>query len=62
MPVTEPEPDAEPEPEITLEEWIESTQSCCGVEPESRPKRKPAEPPGEPDGPGVQSGDAPSQP
>jgi len=20
--------------EITLEEWIESTQSCCGVEPE----------------------------
>jgi hypothetical protein len=29
----EPQPD-----EITLEEWIASTQSCCGVEPESRTK------------------------
>jgi hypothetical protein len=25
----------EPEREITLEEWIESCQSCCGIEPEA---------------------------
>jgi hypothetical protein len=28
-------PNPDPLSEITLEEWIESCQSCCGVEPES---------------------------
>lgn len=28
-------PTPEPEPELTLEEWIASCQSCCGIEPES---------------------------
>ena len=28
-------PNPKPPSEITLEEWIESCQSCCGVEPES---------------------------
>lgn len=47
------EPDApEPEDEITLEEWIASTQSCCGVEPESRRKKQPAPPPEPPTEPG----------
>ncbi len=27
-----PLPEPPPEPEITLEEWIAATQSCCGVE------------------------------
>lgn len=36
-----PPPEPEPE-EITLEEWIAATQSCCGIEPESRRKPKPA--------------------
>lgn len=53
--MTEPdEPTPEPE-EITLEEWIAASQSCCGVEPESRRKPKPPTTP--PDQ--VQSGDAP---
>lgn len=31
----EPDPDPAPaEREITLEEWIASCQSCCGIEPE----------------------------
>ncbi len=38
-------PPASPSEEITLEEWIASTQSCCGIEPESRPKPRPAETP-----------------
>lgn len=49
----------EPEPEeITLEEWIAATQSCCGIEPESRRNRKPTPAPGAPAGGAVQSGDA----
>lgn len=37
----------DPTPEITLEEWIASCQSCCGVEPkdwhEPNPNPEPAE-------------------
>lgn len=29
-------PDPEPPDEISLEEWIESCQSCCGVKPHIR--------------------------
>lgn len=39
------EPDDEPRndaDEITLEEWIASTQSCCGVEPDRDRKTPPA--------------------
>ena len=31
-PVPPPPPEPPPEPEITLEEWIAATQSCCGVD------------------------------
>ena len=37
LPLSAPEPPPSPElseppgPEITLEEWIAATQSCCGV-------------------------------
>jgi hypothetical protein len=34
-------PEPEPPREITLEEWIESCQSCCGIEPESWQKPQP---------------------
>jgi hypothetical protein len=34
MPAPVP-PDPEPPSEITLEEWIASCQSCCGIEPKS---------------------------
>jgi hypothetical protein len=27
-----------PEPEITLEEWIEATQSCCGIDHDETPQ------------------------
>jgi hypothetical protein len=41
----------QPPEEITLEEWIAATQSCCGVEPESRRKANPKpESPGPPPG------------
>jgi len=59
--VTVPEPSSpEPEPEeISLEEWIASTQSCCGIEPEAwrKPKLTPSDPTGDP----VQSGHAEPQ-
>jgi len=36
LPPTPPEPPppvaTPPEPEITLEEWIAATQSCCGAD------------------------------
>ena len=31
-PVPPPPPEPPPEPEITLDEWIAATQSCCGVD------------------------------
>ena len=31
VPVPPPPPEPPPDPEITLEEWIAATQSCCGV-------------------------------
>jgi hypothetical protein len=34
--MTDPEGQQQPS-EITLEEWIASCQSCCGIEPESSP-------------------------
>ncbi|VTU02014.1 unnamed protein product [Gemmataceae bacterium] len=53
--MTEP-PAPEPEPEeITLEEWIAATQSCCGIEPESRRKPKPTPAPSAPADGAVQS-------
>lgn len=52
MPENEPQPEPE---EITLEEWIAATQSCCGIEPESRRKQKP-KPASEPAADAVQSG------
>ena len=30
LPEPPPAPAAPPEPEITLDEWIAATQSCCG--------------------------------
>lgn len=57
--MTEPTaPEPEPE-EITLEEWIAASQSCCGIEPESRRTPKPKPAPCAPPGDAVQSGDAP---
>jgi hypothetical protein len=29
--------------EITLEEWIAATQSCCGAEPDSKRPKRPTE-------------------
>ncbi|MFO0824525.1 MAG: hypothetical protein U0792_15645 [Gemmataceae bacterium] len=55
--MSETEPQPEPE-EITLEEWIASTQSCCGIEPESRRKQK-QKPASEPSTDAVQSNDSP---
>ena len=31
-PAAQPPPEPPPEPEITLDEWIAATQSCCGVD------------------------------
>ena len=32
LPEPPPAPAPLPEPEITLDEWIAATQSCCGVD------------------------------
>jgi hypothetical protein len=58
VPENEPQPEPEPE-EITLEEWIASTQSCCGIEPESRRNQKPTPTASEPSTDAVQSNDSP---
>jgi hypothetical protein len=41
----EPPPPAPPSLDITDEEWIAASQSCCGAEPESdcRPRDEPEE-------------------
>lgn len=40
-----PEDPPKPTPplEITLEEWIAATQSCCGIDPPDEPDHTPAE-------------------
>ncbi len=55
-----PAPTPEPPSEITLEEWIESCQSCCGIEPESWLKPQPNS--GEPKEDSVESDERRSAP